>query len=420
MNDFTYRSGLLHAEDIPVERIAAEVGTPFYVYSYATLERHFLVFDRAFKKVPHITCYSCKANTSMALLRLVARLGGGADIVSGGELYAALGASIPAGKIVFSGVGKTDEEIAYAVRSGIVMMNVESEGELRAIEAVGKKMGKAVPVSIRVNPEIDAKTHPYITTGLRKNKFGLLWSDARRLYDWIRKTDYLVPVGISSHIGSQIVEIPPFIDAVRSLKEMVRELAASGVALRYMDIGGGLGITYKNELPPHPVEYAEAIEAELDGMDLTLILEPGRVIVGNAGIFVTKLLYVKATPEKTFYVVDGAMNDLVRPAFYGAYHKIVPVRQTKEKGLKVDIVGPICESGDFFAKDRRIAALEPGALVAVMGAGAYGFSMSSNYNSRPRVAEVLVKGEEFFIIRRREEYGDLVAGETVPGFLEVQ
>jgi diaminopimelate decarboxylase len=418
MHYFTYIDGILHAEDISIERIAAAAGTPLYIYSHATLERHFLVFDRAFARIPHITCYSCKANTNIALLRLMARLGGGADIVSGGELYAALRASFPPEKIVFSGVGKSEEEIAYAVRSGIAMINIESEGELRVIAAVAKKMGRDVPVSIRVNPEIDAKTHPYITTGLRKNKFGVLWPEARRLYGEIRETEHLVPVGISSHIGSQIVEIPPFVAAVRSLRQMVSELAASGFALKYIDIGGGLGITYKNELPPHPTEYARALEAELEGTGLTLILEPGRVIVGNSGIFVTKLLYVKTTAEKTFSIVDGAMNDLVRPAFYGAYHEILPVRQTAAKMAKADVVGPICESGDFFARGRRMPPLQPGALIALMGAGAYGFSMASNYNSRPRVAEVLVKGEEFFVIREREEYTDLVRGESIPGFLE--
>ena len=418
MNHFTYIDGLLHAEEVPLDEIVSAVGTPLYVYSHSTLERHFLVFDRAFARIPHITCYSCKANTNVALLRLMARLGGGADIVSGGELSAALHASIPPGKIVFSGVGKTEEEIAYAIRSGIAMINIESEGELRLIAALGKRMGKEVPVSVRVNPEIDARTHPYITTGLRRNKFGVLWSEGRRLYEEMKKTQYLVPVGISSHIGSQIVEIPPFVEAVRSLKQIVSELAASGIRLKYIDIGGGLGITYKNELPPHPEEYARAVEAELEGTGLTLILEPGRVIVGNGGIFVTELLYVKTTPEKTFYIVDGAMNDLVRPALYGAYHEIVPVKQERAKKIKVDVVGPVCESGDFFAKDRKVAALTPGALVAVMGAGAYGFSMSSNYNSRPRVAEVLVKGREFFVIRKRENYEDLLRGMNIPEFLE--
>lgn len=419
MNHFAYRDGSLYVEDVPIGKIAKGVGTPFYVYSHATLERHFTVFDRAFAHVPHMTCYSCKANTNIALLRLMGRLGSGADIVSGGELRAALRASIPAERIVFSGVGKTEEEIFFAAQSGIAMINMESEGEVRLAASVGRKMGKQIPVSIRVNPEIDARTHPYITTGLRKNKFGVLWAEARGLYEEIRRAEYLVPVGISSHIGSQIVEIPPFVEAIRSLKRMVADLAGSGIALKYIDIGGGLGITYKDELPPPPEEYARAIGAELKGTGLTLVLEPGRVIVGNAGAFVTKLLYVKATPEKTFYIVDGAMNDLVRPAFYGAYHEILPEAKEKAKKIKVDVVGPVCESGDFLAKGRKLPLLSPGGLLAVMGAGAYGFSMSSNYNSRVRAAEVLAKGHEFFVIRQRETPQDLLRGQSIPGFLEV-
>jgi len=419
MNHFAYRDGSLYVEDVPIGEIAKGVGTPFYIYSHATLERHFTVFDRAFAHVPHMTCYSCKANTNIALLRLMGRLGSGADIVSGGELRAALRASIPAERIVFSGVGKTEEEIFFAAQSGIAMINMESEVEVRLAASVGRKMGKQIPVSIRVNPGIDARTHPYITTGLRKNKFGVLWAEARGLYEEIRRVEYLVPVGISSHIGSQIVEIPPFVEAIRSLKRMVADLAGSGIALKYIDIGGGLGITYKDELPPLPEEYARAIGAELKGTGLTLVLEPGRVIVGNAGAFVTKLLYVKATPEKTFYIVDGAMNDLVRPAFYGAYHEILPEAKEKAKKIKVDVVGPVCESGDFLAKGRKLPLLSPGGLLAVMGAGAYGFSMSSNYNSRVRAAEVLAKGHEFFVIRQRETPQDLLRGQSIPGFLEV-
>lgn len=419
MNHFHYRNKELYAEDVRVGDISRAVGTPFYLYSHATLERHFSAFDGAFSQIPHITCYSCKANTNIALLRLMAKLGGGADIVSGGELAAALQASIPPERIVYSGVGKTEEEISYAAKSGIAMINIESEGELKRIAAVGKRLGKRVPVSIRVNPEIDAKTHPYITTGLKKNKFGILWKDARRLYDDIARSEYLTPVGLSSHIGSQITEMLPFIDAIRSLKNMITELSSAGIALKYMDIGGGLGITYKNELPPCPEEYGKAVEAEITGMPLTLILEPGRVIVGNSGIFVTKVLYVKETSGKTFYVIDGAMNDLVRPSLYGAYHEIIPVKQEKAKKIKVDVVGPICESGDFLAKDRRLPPLQQDSLIAVKSAGAYGFSMSSNYNSRPRVPEVLVKGDEFFVIRRRETYRDLFRGQSIPGFLEV-
>jgi diaminopimelate decarboxylase len=419
MNHFTYKNNILHGEDVSVEDIAAHVGTPFYLYSHATLERHFLAFDGAFADMPHLTCYSCKANTNIALLRLMGKLGGGADIVSGGELAAALRASIPPEKIVYSGVGKTEDEIAYAVKTGIAMINMESAGELRLIEAVGRKIGKKVPVSIRVNPEIDAKTHPYITTGLWKNKFGILIDEARALYEEIHRSDYLNAVGISSHIGSQITETNPFTEAVKSLKNMVKDLADSGIRLKYIDIGGGLGITYKSEISPEPAEYAKAVKAAFDGIDLTLILEPGRVIVGNSGIFVTKLLYVKNNPKKTFYVIDGAMNDLVRPAFYNAYHHILPVKQEKAEKVKVDVVGPICESGDFLAKNRILPSVQAGGLLAVMSAGAYGYSMSSNYNSRLRVPEVLVKGNEYYMIRRRETIDDLFRGESIPQFLEV-
>lgn len=418
MNHFAYQKGSLYAEYVPVLRIAKDLGTPLYVYSHATIERHFLAFDRAFSRIPHVTCYSCKANTNIALLRLMASLGGGADIVSGGELAASLRASIPPEKIVYSGVGKTEEEIAFAVRSGIAMINLESAGELRLVASVGRRLGKKVPVSIRVNPEIDARTHPYITTGLRKNKFGVLWEEARVLYEEIESDEHLVPMGISSHIGSQITEIPPFLAAIHSLKEMISELRASGVGLKYIDIGGGLGITYKDESPPAPETYARAIEGALEGTGLVLVLEPGRVIVGNSGVFVAKLLYVKETPEKVFYVVDGGMNDLVRPAFYGAYHEIRAVSAEHGPTRVVDVVGPICESGDFLAKDREIAAMQPGELLAFMGSGAYGYAMSSNYNSRPRAAEVLVKGDQYFVIRQRETQEDLMKGEHIPEFLE--
>lgn len=399
--------------------IAAAVGTPFYAYSYRTFERHFRVFNDAFRKTTHVTCYSCKANASSAILRMTAKFGGGADIVSGGELYKALRAGIPANKIVFSGVGKTEEELRSAIRAGILMINIESEGELQAVSRLAQALKKAVPVSIRVNPEIDPKTHPYITTGLKKNKFGVLWKDARRLYKAMGTDRFLVPVGISSHIGSQILELAPFVEAVRSLKSMIRQLQEEGTSVRMVDIGGGLGITYKDELPPHPEDYARVMEEELEGTGLTLILEPGRVLVGNSGVFVTKLLYTKKMPGKTFYIVDGAMNDLVRPALYDAYHEIVPVKESKGDAVRVDVVGPVCESGDFFARGRRIPPIKNGDLLAVLGAGAYGFSMSSNYNARRRVAEVLVKDREFYVIRKREALRDLVRGESVPHFLEV-
>lgn len=419
MNYFEYKNGELYSEDVPVANIAKAVGTPVYIYSYKTLERHFLVFDGAFKGIPHITCYSCKANSNIAILRVMGGLGGGTDIVSGGELYRALQAGISPQKIVFSGVGKTEEEIKSAVKAGILMINVESADELAATRRVAREMKKKIPLSVRVNPQIDAKTHPYITTGLKKNKFGVLWDEAYRLYHEMQADEYLDPIGISSHIGSQILELGPFVEAIQSLKKMVLQLREEGIPIAYIDIGGGLGITYKDELPPQPGDYGKIIEKELKGMGLTVILEPGRVLVGNSGILVTQLLYRKQGPGKTFYIVDGAMNDLVRPAFYDAYHEIIPVNRETGTDIKTDIVGPICESGDFFAKDRNVADLQRGEYLAIMGAGAYGFSMSSNYNSRRRAAEVLVKGKEFFVIRKRESFKDLIRGESIPSFLEV-
>jgi len=419
MNYFEYKNGELYSEDVPVANIAKAVGTPVYIYSYKTLERHFLVFDGAFKGIPHITCYSCKANSNIAILRVMGGLGGGTDIVSGGELYRALQAGISPQKIVFSGVGKTEVEIKSAVKAGILMINVESADELAATRRVAREMKKKIPLSVRVNPQIDAKTHPYITTGLKKNKFGVLWDEAYRLYHEMQADEYLDPIGISSHIGSQILELGPFVEAIQSLKKMVLQLREEGIPIAYIDIGGGLGITYKDELPPQPGDYGKIIEKELKGMGLTVILEPGRVLVGNSGILVTQLLYRKQGPGKTFYIVDGAMNDLVRPAFYDAYHEIIPVNRETGTDIKTDIVGPICESGDFFAKDRNVADLQRGEFLAIMGAGAYGFSMSSNYNSRRRAAEVLVKGKEFFVIRKRESFKDLIRGESIPSFLEV-
>ncbi len=419
MDYFEYRNGELFCEDVPVSAVAKKVGTPFYLYSYGTFERHFLVFDGAFCNIPHLACYSLKANSNGALVRTVAKLGGGADIVSGGELYKALRGGIPARKIVFSGVGKSQQELRQAIDAGILMINIESEGELSLLRKLSREMKKKVPVSVRVNPEIDPKTHPYITTGLKKNKFGVLWPEALRLYREIAAEEYLLPVGVSSHIGSQILELGPFIEAVTSLRSMIIELRKQGIAIGMLDIGGGLGITYKDELPPRPEEYARVVEEKLRGMGITLILEPGRVLVGNSGIFVTKMLYVKLTQGKTFYIVDGAMNDLVRPSLYNAYHEIIPVEEKAGKGIVVDLVGPICESGDFFAKDRQMADLKEGSLLAIKGAGAYGFSMSSNYNARRRAAEVLVRGNEFFVVRKRETLKDLTRGESIPSFLEV-
>jgi len=420
MDYFEYRDGKLFCEDVPVKAIAKKAGTPFYLYSYATFARHFNVFDGAFSQIPHIVCYSLKANPNGALLKIIAKSGGGADIVSGGELFRALSAGIPADRIVYSGVGKSPEELRYAIESGIRMINMESESEFKTLRKLSRKMKRRVPVSIRVNPEIDPKTHPYITTGLKKNKFGILWEDAARIYREIAAEEYLKPVGISSHIGSQILELGPFVEAVTSLKKMILELRGLGMAIEMLDIGGGLGITYKDELPPEPKDYAKVVNENLGNMGITLILEPGRVIVGNSGVFITKMLYVKQTAGKTFYIVDGAMNDLVRPSLYNAYHDIVPVEQKKRKTKVVDVVGPICESGDFLAKDRELQGLKEGELVAVKSAGAYGYAMSSNYNSRRRAAEVLVRGDQFFVVRKRETLKDLVRGEKTPSFLEVE
>jgi len=421
MDYFEYREGELFCEDVAVSKIVKHTNTPVYIYSYRTLERHFRVFNDAFKAIPHLVCYSCKACSNIAILKAMGRFGGGADIVSQGELYRALKASIPTDKIVFSGVGKTEDEIKSAISAKILMINIESEAELLVVANLARRMKTHVPVSIRVNPQIDPKTHPYITTGLKKNKFGIVWEDALRLYSEMGKMEYVIPVGIASHIGSQILELAPFIEAVRSLKEMVKRLSDIGIQIRYLDLGGGLGITYNDELPPHPDDYARVIEKELRDIGLTIILEPGRVLVGNSGILVTKLLYVKVSPGKTFYIVDSAMNDLIRPTLYQAYHQILPVKRGgngKVGYVKVDVVGPVCESGDFFAKDREMPFLKQGDLLAIKGSGAYGFSMSSNYNSRRRVPEVMVRGEEFFIIKKRESLKDLVRGESIPKFLE--
>ena len=420
MHYFEYREGHLYCESVPIREIIEKTETPVYVYSYKTLERHYQVFDRAFKKIPHLICYSCKANSNIAVMSIFRNLGGGADIVSGGELYRALKANIPADKIVYSGVGKTDEELKSAINANILMINIESEGELDAIARISSRLKREVRVSIRVNPQIDPKTHPYITTGLKKNKFGIIWEDALRLYKKMKNHKYLKPVGISSHIGSQILELSPFLDAVRSLKDMLHELKGLGLEIKYFDIGGGLGITYKDEKAPHPEEYGDVIINEIKDLDVTLILEPGRVIVGNSGILVTKVLYIKEVPGKMFLIVDAAMNDLIRPSLYSAYHEIAPIIDKRDfKRKKVDIVGPICESGDFFAKDRLLPEVDAGEFIALYSAGAYGFSMSSNYNSRPRPPEVLVKDDKFFVIRKRETKMDLIKGESIPDFLRV-
>ncbi len=417
MHHFQYRDGELYAEEVPVREIAQTVGTPFYLYSAATLKRHIQVFDQAFSGLKHLVCYSVKANSNLAVLRLLAREGAGADIVSGGELYRALKAGISPQKIVFSGVGKTREEISRALKAGILMFNVESLGELEVISEEARKQGTQAPVAIRVNPDVDPKTHPYISTGLKQNKFGLEVEAAFEAYLKAQEDPYLKVVGIDCHIGSQLTQISPFVEALARIKEFVQRLAERGIEISYLDLGGGLGIVYGEEAPPPPAEYAQALKKELADFEGTLILEPGRVIVGNAGILVTKVLYLKQGPSKRFVIVDAGMNDLIRPAFYQAYHEIRPVQPRTQEKVVVDVVGPICETGDFLARDRALPEVAPGDLLAVMSAGAYGFVMASNYNSRPRPAEVLVAGNKFFVVRRREELEDLVAGESIPEFL---
>ncbi len=416
MNEFNYRDGQLYAEDCKVSDIVAKVGTPVYIYSQKTLERHFRVFDRAMNGLEHLICFSVKSNSNLAVLRFFAGLGGGADIVSGGELFRCLKAGMDPGRIVFSGVGKTREEIRYALESGIMMFNVESEMELGEIQKVASEMGKVAPIAFRVNPDIDPKTHPYISTGLKKNKFGVEVKRAVELYKKAARMDAVEILGIDCHIGSQLTTLSPFEETVLKLREIVEELGREGIEIRWIDLGGGLGITYKDETPPSPEAYAETVRRAAEGIPQGFIFEPGRVMAGNAGILVTRVLYVKQGALKTFVVVDAGMNDMVRPSLYDAYQEIQPVVESDEK-IVADVVGPICESGDFLAKEREVPNAKPGDLLSVMSAGAYGFTMASNYNSRPRPAEVLVNGENYFVIRRRETYEDLIRGEQIPPWL---
>lgn len=420
MHFFEYRNGELYCEDTPVSRIAEEVGTPFYCYSHATLKRHFNVFDQAFESIPHIICFAVKANSNLAVLRLFAREGGGADIVSGGELFRALKAGVAPEKIVYAGVGKTREEIRRALEAGILMFNVESSQELLMIDSVAAGLGVKAPVALRVNPDVDPQTHPYISTGLKQNKFGMSYETVLEEYKEAARLENIDLVGVHKHIGSQITMVSPFVDALEKTIDLVEQLKAEGIGIKYIDIGGGLGITYKDEAPPHPKELAEQISGMLEKTGLTIIFEPGRVISGNAGALITKTLYTKRNENKTFFIVDAAMNDLARPSLYGSYQHIIPVAEKVNERSKVssDVVGPICESGDFLAKDRVLPEFKPDELMAVMSAGAYGFTMSSNYNSRPRVAEVLVNGGEFDVIRERESLDDLVRGEKIPSYLD--
>jgi diaminopimelate decarboxylase len=417
MHHFNYRNNHMHCEDVPVSEIAQQVGTPFYLYSHATLRQHFLAFQKAFEGVSSLVCFSAKANSNLAVLKIFGDLGGGLDVVSGGELYRGLKAGIPPDRIVFSGVGKREDEVVYALESGILMFNVESFQELELIDQCAARLNKRAPIALRVNPDVDPMTHPYIATGLKENKFGLTMEAAEEAYKAANVRAHVDVIGISCHIGSQVTEVAPFVDALRRVKDLASTLATLGMSITYLDLGGGLGITYDRESPPHPNEYGRSILETLGSMPFKLILEPGRVIAGNAGILVTSVLYTKTAEGKEFVIVDSAMNDLIRPALYGAYHAIEPVVKDQRETMTADVVGPICESGDFLAKDRQIPRVQPGDLLAVMSAGAYGFTMSSNYNSRPRVAEVMVKGDRFHVVRERESYEDLVAGESIPPFL---
>ena len=412
MHHFHYRGDDLYCEEVPVSRIVSRVGTPAYLYSHATLTRHFRVFDEAFAGIPHLICFAMKANANLAVLKLFSDLGGGLDVVSGGELFRGLKAGVPPQRIVFAGVGKLREEVAYALKSDILMFNVESGQELRLINEVAVEMGMRARVALRVNPDVDPKTHPYISTGLKKSKFGIDIGQALEEYEAAQALPALEVVGVHQHIGSQITEIGPFVDSLEKTAALVRTLRDRGTHIRYLDVGGGLGITYKDETPPLPAEFARALIGVIRDLDVTLVLEPGRVLVGNAGILVTRVLYTKQSPAKNFVVVDAGMNDLARPSLYGSYHAIQQVRRIGGRPeVTVDVVGPICESGDFLAKDRGLPRCEPGELLAVMSAGAYGHTMSSNYNARPRAPEVMVQGDRFYVVRERETFEDLVRGE---------
>jgi len=413
MNYFEYKNDQLHAEDVSIAELARRFGTPFYLYSARTLKRHFRVFDEAFAGTDHLVCFAMKALSNLSILKLFASMGSGFDIVSVGELMRCLRVGASPDRIVFSGVGKTDEEIAAALEAGILMINIESRPELHRVNEVAGRMKLRAPVSLRVNPDLDPGTHPHISTGHRDSKFGVPLSQVHEYYAEARSLSNLELVGLSTHIGSQITDTSPFSEAAEKVKAIVNGLRSAGVSLKYLDLGGGLGIPYQEE-PPAPAEYAQVILKPIRDLGLKIITEPGRVIVGNAGILVTRVLYVKETDVKRFIVVDGAMNDLIRPVLYEAYHEIRPVdRRSVGKPVVADVVGPVCESGDFFAREREMPEPRPGDLLAVMSAGAYGFVMSSNYNSRPRAPELLVDDSDVHVIRERESFEDLIRGERI-------
>jgi diaminopimelate decarboxylase len=413
MDHFDYHDGQLFAESVPLADIAARYGTPTYVYSRATLERHWHAFDRALGTHPHLICYAVKANSNLGLLNVLARLGSGFDIVSGGELERVLKAGGDPGKIVFSGVGKTAAEMKRALEIGIRCFNVESEPELERLNQIAGELGARAPVSLRVNPDVDAGTHPYISTGLKENKFGIDIAIAEDVYARAAALPHLKVFGIDCHIGSQLTQVTPFVDALARVIALMDRLAARGITVQHLDLGGGLGIRYRDEQPPEPHEYLDPILGAIGDRDVEIMLEPGRAIVGNAGVLLTRVEYLKHTDHKDFAIIDAAMNDLLRPALYGAWQAIIPVHPRLDRAPRVyDLVGPVCETGDFLGKDRELA-LEPGDLLAVRSAGAYGFSMSSNYNSRPRAAEIMVDGNRVHVVRERETLEDLWHGERL-------
>lgn len=415
---FHYRENELYCEDVPLKTIADAVGTPCYIYSTQTLLRHYRVFDEALADVPHLICYSMKANSSLSILNLFLNKGSGVDIVSGGELFRALKAGADPQKIVFSGVGKTAPEIAAALDAHILMFNVESQAELAAIQAIASARNQKAPISLRVNPDIDPKTHPYIATGLRQSKFGIDIRVAEGVFAQAQQMSHIEVVGVDCHIGSQITELEPFISALQKIKELVQRLRQQyHLPIRYLDLGGGLGITYKAETPPHPSEYAAQLLTHTQDMNCTLIFEPGRVLVGNAGVLLTQVVYHKNNGDKRFVIVDSGMNHLIRPSLYQSYQDILPVRkQADAEMVTVDVVGPICESGDFFARDRQLPEVPAGELLAIMSSGAYGYVMASQYNSYPRPPEVMVNGSQWAVIRERECYEDIVRGEHLVGW----
>lgn len=421
MNHFEYKGNNLHCEEVPLATIAAECGTPAYVYSHATFARHFEVFDEALASVPHLVCFSVKANSNIAILHLLGSLGCGADIVSGGELVRALRAGIAADKIVFSGVGKSAAEMRAALEAGILCFNVESMAELELLNTTAGEMGKRAPVSLRINPDVDAKTHPYISTGLQKNKFGIPWTKAEESYKRAASMQHVDVTGVDCHIGSQLVDTEPFVAASEKLAVLVDALFAQGIPITHLDVGGGLGIPYSEpgeDKPPSPASYGEALLGPLTCLrkhNIKLLCEPGRVIAGNAGVLLTKVLYCKESEVKKFAITDAAFNDLMRPSLYDAYHPIRPVvRHNDRETVVSDVVGPICESGDFFARDRELVEVRGDELLAIGSSGAYGFSMSSNYNSRPRVCEILVKGDKYYVIRKRETVEQMLENESIP------